>query len=253
MTAAATWTAGSASSLPDRLEPSVVHVWRGSLDQDAAVRHALEPLLSSDERERAAAFRFDRHRHRYVVGRGLLRSLLGRYLGADPRSLVFAYGDRQKPTLADGPFFNLAHADATVLYAFSSSFEVGVDVEHVQPALDGLELAERFFSVRERETLRTLDGDRRAGAFLACWTRKEAFVKARGDGLALDLASFDVTLAPGDPVALVRTGWAAEERRAWQLVDLSDPERGQVAALAARSTGWNYVCRDVDVARIVCK
>jgi 4'-phosphopantetheinyl transferase len=232
--------------------PATVEVWRCSLDQEPDVRRRLAALLSGDEHDRARRFHFDRDRFRYVVGRGLLRSLLGRYTGADPAGLRFRYGAEQKPVLdAAGPHFNLAHAGATALFAFSPSFEVGIDVELVQPEFPGEQVAERFFSRREVVTLRGLPVHQRAEAFLTCWTRKEAFLKARGDGLTLALDSFDVTLAPHDRPAILRTDWSTEEHSRWQLADLSDFEQGQVAALAAPATGWHCVRRDIDISTVV--
>jgi 4'-phosphopantetheinyl transferase len=189
-------------------------------------------LLAPDERRRADAYRLEPHRARFVVGRALLRILLGRYLQAAPEDLRFDYGEFDKPMLPGGPSFNLSHSGAVALYAFSGAGEVGIDVElyDERPASEGI--AERFFSPAEVSALRSLPAQMRSHAFLACWTRKEAFVKARGDGLSLALDSFDVTLAPGVPAALLRTAWSSEEPRRWQLQDLSDPEAGYVAAVA---------------------
>jgi 4'-phosphopantetheinyl transferase len=238
---------------PLPLEPGVVQVWRGSLDQSPAVRRRLESLLSDDEQERALRFRFEKDRFRYVVGRGVLRLLLARYTGLDPACVRFEYGRHQKPALAGAatPCFNLAHAGAVVLYAFSSCFPVGVDVEMVQPELPGDGIAEHFFSRLEVATLRSLPRRERAGAFLACWTRKEAFLKARGDGLSLSLDSFDVTLAPSEPAALLHTDWSPDEHLAWKLLDISDPELEQVAALAAPEPEWHCVARDLDISSFV--
>jgi 4'-phosphopantetheinyl transferase len=235
------------------LEQGVLHVWRGSLDQRLAVRRRLESLLSYDEHERALRFRFDKDRARYIVGRGVLRLLLGRYSGLDAACIRFEYGRHQKPVLADAetPFFNLAHAGAVVLYAFSRCFPVGVDVELVQPELPGDGIAEQFFSPVEIAALCSLPERERGRAFLACWTRKEAFVKARGDGLTLPLDSFDVTLAPDEPAAVLRTGWSPDEHLRWKLLDLSDPASGQVAALAAPEPEWQCVARDIDISSFV--
>jgi 4'-phosphopantetheinyl transferase len=234
------------------MDERVVEVWRGSLDQQPDVRARLAALLDSDELERAASFRFERDRNRYVVGRGVLRALLARYLGQAPEELRLRYGRERKPALVgDELRFNLAHAEGTVLYAFSSAFDVGVDVELLRPDAADTRVAERFFSPREVAALRALPEGEQAQAFLACWTRKEAFLKARGDGLMLPLDSFDVTLAPGEPVELLRTGWAPEERARWQLVDLSEAARGEIAALAAPARGWTYTCRDIDITTVV--
>ena len=234
------------------LESRTVEVWSGSLDQGPEVRRRLGSLLSADERDRAARFRFDRDRARYVVGRGLLRSLLGHYVDRHGAELRFTYGDQRKPALVgEGPQFNLAHSGATALFAFSSAMEVGIDVELMRTDFAATEIPERFFSPREVAALRALPEEAQAQAFLTCWTRKEAFLKARGDGLMLALDSFDVTLAPGEPAAVMRTGWSVEEAARWQLVDISDLERGHIAALAAPATGWSCVCREIEITTVV--
>src|SRR5262249_38739805 len=124
--------------------------------------------------------------------------------------------------------------------------ELGVDVELARPDFPGEEIAVRFFSRAEVAALRGLPWRLRAEAFLTCWTRKEAFIKAKGEGLSLPLDSFDVTLVPGAPAALLRTGWAKHEAGEWALADLSDPERGYVAAVALRERGLRVVRTEVD-------
>lgn len=230
----------------------VVEVWRASLDQPDHVRERLARLLDAGELVRASTFRFDLHRNRYVVGRGLLRVLLGRYLERDPAGFRFGYGPQRKPELPGGELrFNLAHAESTALYAFSSAFEVGIDVElrREEAASDGV--AERFFSPAEVAVLRSLPERVRPLAFFNCWTRKEAFLKARGDGLTIPLESFDVTLAPGEPAALLATAWAPEEAARWQLADLSESRLGEIAALAAPARGWTCLRRDLDISTVV--
>jgi 4'-phosphopantetheinyl transferase len=216
-----------------------VDVWRASLHHDAQTLAALEPLLADDELTRADAFHFARDRRRYVAGRGILRTLLGSALDVAPEAVTLRYGEHGKPLLDGGQlWFNLAHSGDTALLAVSHDFEVGVDVELAQPPADRDAIAERFFSPAEVSDLRALAPSQRDAAFLRCWTRKEAFVKARGDGLTLALDAFDVSLAPGEPCELRRTAWSDAEPASWQLVDLSDPAGGFVAAVAAHARGW---------------
>jgi 4'-phosphopantetheinyl transferase len=225
-----------AANAPDGLGATQVHVWDGTLEHPAPVISALEQLLSGDERERAARFRFERDRSRYVAGRAQLRRLLARYLDMAPRAITFEYGRFGKPQLPGRPLaFNLAHSGARMLVALTRDLDVGVDVELYDPDLARERVAEHFSSSAEVATLRGLAPERQPAAFLACWTRKEAFIKARGDGLQLALDSFDVTLAPGQPAALVRTAWSSSEPRKWCLIDLSDVPGGYVAAVAVRS------------------
>jgi|SRR5579884_318017 len=224
-----------------------IHVWRGWLDLPAGVAAAMWGLLCTGERERAERFRFDRDRRRFIVGRGLLRLLTACYLEEPPESIRFGYGEYDKPYLdGPGPFFNLAHSGPVALLAFSSASEIGVDVELAGHDLSRERIAERFFSPAEVRALRGLPARAQARAFLNCWTRKEAFIKARGDGLSLPLDSFDVTLAPGQPPRLLRTAWSSEEPGRWHFEDLSDPDGQLIAAVASRSTGWRAVTRRVD-------
>ena len=230
---------------PGSIPADEVHVWRGALDQPSSVVARLQALLSEPERARTAAMRLARIRDRYVVGRGLLRTLLSHYVGVRPQDLEFAYGEHGKPYLEGvGPWFNLSHSRDVALFAFSSGAEVGVDVELEHRRVEPLRIAQRFFSEVEVAALRSLPDASRARAFLACWTRKEAFIKARGDGLTLPLRSFDVTLLPGEPATVLRTEWSATEAAEWELLDVSHPETRTVAAVAMRSRGWHVVHRD---------
>jgi 4'-phosphopantetheinyl transferase len=227
--------------------PDELHIWYADLDRDPAAVRGLRRLLAGDERERADRFRFERDRSRYTVARGLLRTIIGRYLGCAPEAVRFEYGPFGKPMLAGaaGPWFNVSHSGAAALFGFSSSAELGVDIELERIEVDRERIARRFFSPIEAAALEALPEDERARAFLSCWTRKEAFIKARGDGMSLALDSFDVTLGPGQPAAVVRTAWSSEEPTQWSLSDLSDPERGYVAAVAVRATGWQLIQRRV--------
>lgn len=236
-----------APAAPFRLPGDVLHVWRAHLDVPAEVVAGLERVLGADERERAKRFLSAAAGARYVVGRGLLRVLLGHYLEAPARDLVFTYGEHGKPLLdGGGPWFNVAHSGPEALFAFSSGAEVGVDIELADPARASMRIAERFFSRAEFESLSSLPQTLQPRAFLCCWTRKEAVIKARGDGLSLPLDSFDVTLGPTDPPAVLRTAWSANEAKQWNLVDLSDSEGHVIAAAAGRHPEWRVMCRRVE-------
>lgn len=220
-----------------------VHVWRVDLDADDIQVADLVETLAPEELERAAAFRFERDRRRFIVGRGLLRALLAAYVDGSPAELSLRYGRHGKPELdAEGaPRFNVTHSGGLALFAFSAA-AVGVDVEIIAAEPPGV--AERVFSPRELAELRTLDGRRRDRGFLCGWTRKEAFVKARGDGLSLPLDAFDVSLDPDAPCALLRTSWERAEARRWELSDISTST--YVAAVAVEARGWHPVVRQLD-------
>jgi 4'-phosphopantetheinyl transferase len=228
-----------------KLPPGEVHVWRTSLVRPKDAVERMRTLLARDERQRANRFRFERDRSRYIVGRALLRGLLARYLDAAPEELEFQYGEFEKPALRSGPWFNLSHSGPIALYAFSSAGEIGIDVELDDADFARERIAERFFSPAEVRLLRSLPSEAQPRAFLTCWTRKEAFIKARGDGLSLALDSFDVTLAPDAPAALLRTAWCSEEPGQWQLEDLSDHRAGYIAAVALRGDGSRIVEREI--------
>lgn len=217
-----------------------VRVHSAPLDRPGSVVDRLGSLLSPDERARAKRFRFRRDRDRFVVGRACLRILLGRCLGRPPATLRFSYHDHGKPALEPrAPLqFNLAHSNGLAVYAVCLDAEVGVDVEPLQ-AEPRERIPEHFFAPGEVAALRALPEDAQAAAFLRCWTRKEAFLKARGNGLSLPLDAFDVTLGPGEAPRLLRTAWDAEEASEWSLHDLSSSFPGYVAALAVRGGGWD--------------
>jgi 4'-phosphopantetheinyl transferase len=188
----------SPSSL--HLPPGEIQLWSVRLDPPAERVESLGRYLSSDEWQRANRFRFERHRRQYVVGRGSLRLLLGEYLNTPPEQVFFTYGPRGKPFVnAGGLFFNLSNSDERALVGFVREREIGVDVEYLKPMPDCEQIAERFFSESERLVLRGIPAERKEEAFFNCWTRKEAYLKAVGEGLAAPLDSFDVTLAPGEP------------------------------------------------------
>jgi 4'-phosphopantetheinyl transferase len=218
------------------LRPVDLHVWHGTLDLSASVVTGLRDLLAADERERADRFRFERDRSRYIAGRGQLRLLLGRYLGTRAEAIRFRYGHHGKPELAGAELaFNVTHSGPYLLIAVSREAELGIDVERQDQQLAQECIAEHFFAPGEVAELRGLPLELQSRAFLACWTRKEAFIKARGDGLSLALDSFDVSLAPGKPVALLRTAWSPSEPTEWSLIDLSNVDAGYVAAVAVHS------------------
>jgi 4'-phosphopantetheinyl transferase len=179
-----------------------IHVWSVDLNPSPADVEALGRLLSADEWERARRFRFEQHRRQYVVGRGALRTLLAAYLGDRPERIAFTYGPRGKPFLepslaSSGLHFNLSNSADLALVGLVRGIEIGVDVEYLKPMPDCEEISERFFSESERQVLRSLPRELKEEAFFNCWTRKEAYLKAVGEGLAAALDSFDVTLSPG--------------------------------------------------------
>jgi 4'-phosphopantetheinyl transferase len=224
-----------------------IHVWHVSLDRPPSDVRRLARTLSPDEEERARRYRGERLRERFIVGRGILRMLLSRYVGRPPGRLRFAYGARGKPALAPAEGsdlrFNVSHSDGLALYAFARGREVGVDVERLRELPRAERIAERFFSTEETAALKAEPAERRVEAFFTCWTRKEAYIKARGDGLAHPLDQFAVSLVPGEPARLWVAGDGdAREIARWSL-DALPLAPGYVAALAARGRGWRLTTR----------
>ncbi|HLJ49453.1 MAG TPA: 4'-phosphopantetheinyl transferase superfamily protein [Bryobacteraceae bacterium] len=209
-----------------------VHVWWVELVRPEREVEDLLSLLSLDERERAARFRFAGHRDRFTVARGTLRRVLGHYAGVSPESVRFEYGANGKPSLPDSEIrFNLSHSGDIAMIGITRSREIGVDVERMRQDKDLLDIAERFFAPREREALRDLSEEEQRDGFFRCWTRKEAYLKALGAGLSLNLHGFVVSLAPGEPAALLDSEQGAAEAARWSLVAL-EPHPDYAAAVA---------------------
>ena len=233
---------------PERLSlgSGAVHVWRVSLDESPSQLALFQNTLDDDERSRADRFYFSRDRERFIVARGVLRALLSRYLDRSPKSLSFSYGTHGKPALAsesgaDGIRFNLSHSHGTALYAVTRGRELGVDLEFIRCDLEAEQIAERFFSQSEIVALRALPPALRAYAFFLCWTRKEAYIKARGEGLSMPLDQFDVSLIPGEPAALLSTQPDPDEALSWSLNNLT-PASGFAAALATKGRDCTLSC-----------
>lgn len=222
-----------------------VMVWAARLDPAAGQIAYLRGLLSADELERAARFYFELHRQRFIVARGTLRCILGQYLDKKPADIQFVYGAQGKPALDDETplHFNVSHSHDIALFAIAFQHEVGVDIEFMRPLDDIDQLAARTFSAHEYANWALLPESQKQVGFFNCWTRKEAFIKALGQGLAYPLTDFDVTLQPGEAARFLRI-----EREAvgqWGLVNLQ-PAPDFAAAIAAptanldvRLTWWN--------------
>jgi 4'-phosphopantetheinyl transferase len=223
-----------------------VHIWRARLDLPEELIQAFEQTLADDERTRAMRFRFAKDRRHFSAARGILRMLLGRYLVQQPAQLQFRYNQYGKPFLLDEDDehilrFNVSHSHGLALYAFTRGREVGIDIEYMQPDRAELSIAQRFFSPYEVEELRAVPAEQQAQAFFFCWTRKEAYIKARGLGLSLDLNVFDVSLAPGEPAALLNIREPGQRLEDWSLQNL-EPGPGYAAALAVNGSPSRFAC-----------
>ncbi len=222
-----------------RLPRDEVHVWRARLDLSQSLAGFLA-TLAPDEKGRAARFHFQKDRDHFIAARGMLRAILSGYLNSRPEQFSFRYSAHGKPFLAtdDGDVrFNLSHSHGLALFAFARGRDLGIDLEWVRADVAEEQIAERFFSACEVAALRALPAVEQADAFFNCWTRKEAYIKARGEGLSLPLDQFDVSLAPGEPAALLCTRVEADEVSRWSMTELA-PGAGFKAALVVEGRDW---------------
>jgi 4'-phosphopantetheinyl transferase len=223
------------------LSANEVHLWRVFLRKPPLPLDYLASLLAPDEQTRAERLYFAKDQAAFRVGRGYLRVVLARYLALHPSKIVFAYGTTGKPALVgsastSGICFNVSHAKDIAVYAIAAmQREVGVDVEYVRHVNKRMQIAQRYFFASEYAALSGLPPQEQDVAFLHGWTRKEAFVKACGTGIALDLASVEVTLLPGEPAALLHV--AGKDHHQWSIVAFA-PTNGYVGALVAAGQGW---------------
>jgi 4'-phosphopantetheinyl transferase len=227
------------------LPPGDVHVWRVDLaltTDELSVRRA---CLSTDERERASRFLVEAARVQYVAARSALRTILCRYADLPASEIAFCLGPVGKPALANGTrdklFFNLSHSRQLALVAVTRCAEIGVDVESIREMTSRDQLAERFFHPHEVATLLRLPDHLRAIGFFNAWTRKEAFLKATGKGIAFGIERVEVTLVPGEPPRVLSIDGCHEAANSWTLQSLS-PADGYVGAVAMNGNWTRTLC-----------
>ena len=223
-----------------------IHVWCAPLDLSVSRFEMLSQTLSLDERMRAERFHFEKDRKRFIIGRGILRIILGYYLGVEPSRLQFCYGKCGKPALANTfgngiLHFNLSRSEGLALYAFSRDYQVGADIEYIRHIPEVDQIVERFFSATENNVFRALPESKKKEAFFNCWTRKEAFIKAIGDGLFYPLDKFDVSLVPGEPAELLGIDGDSKGPSQWTIQQLK-PAFGFAAAFAVQGRSLRLHC-----------
>ena len=201
------------------IAPSEVHIWRSDLQAPLTLFPQYEKVLSRDERIRAQKFHFQKDRNQYITGRGILRHLISLYTQIAPEKIKFEYSRFGKPSAPELPNlqFNLSHAGGRVIYAFTRNGEIGIDLEALRKGIEIAQIAKRFFATSEREAILALPEAQRAAAFFHCWTCKEAFIKAHGQGLSLPLDEFEVDINPDKPAALKAVHWAPSIIRTWDI------------------------------------
>jgi 4'-phosphopantetheinyl transferase len=220
-----------------RLEHDAIHVWRASLDCDIGLLKRLEASLAPDEKSRAARYVFQQDRDHFIAARGILRTILGAYVHRPTANLRFTYGPEGKPALQliggePSIRFNLSHSHGLAVYAFSNQREVGIDVEAIRRNIARDEIAGRVYSVPELAEFHALPLELKNKAFFLCWTRKEAYIKARGSGMGIPLDSFEVSLTPDQPEVLR----SADSSR-WTLRSLQ-PAPEYVGAVVGEGSNW---------------
>jgi 4'-phosphopantetheinyl transferase len=230
----------------NQLSEAEVHLWFVPLAATPEQSAYFWSILSREEQERASSFRHRKDAQRYVASRGSLRSLLAGYLTVEPAQLQFAYSAFGKPRLAtdmpgEGVSFSVSHSHDCGLLGFVREHRVGVDLERVNMEVDVESLAKRYFSPNEWEKLLLLSDDQRRQGFYRGWTRKEAYLKARGEGLSYELNQVEVTLAPGEPASLLRVRDDPNASEKWTLKDLA-PARDYIGAAAVESCDIAFRC-----------
>jgi 4'-phosphopantetheinyl transferase len=227
------------------LAAGTVAVWRIPLVQPTEMIDACRALLSPDECRRADRYRFEPPRRRFTVTRAALRQCLAAILAADPLSLQLAAGPHGKPYLSAMPglHFNVSHSHDAALCAITTVGPVGVDIEHIRPLRDADAIARHKFAPEEYAVWAALPDDQRLAAFFACWSRKEAFIKATGEGLYRPLSDFVVTLAPGEPAALLAVHSDPAAVAAWSYVPIPAPP-GYATALLVQAPRPRLIAGD---------
>lgn len=233
---------------PDNLilSEGEAHIWRADLELNACFKSSFLKLLSPDEKNRAQKFRFDNDSQNFIAARGILRSLVGKYLEINPAEISFQYNEFGKPGIANNTplHFNISHSQNMALFAFTNNFDVGVDVEFVNPNIEVKDIAKNFFSKNEIIKLLSLPEEQQALGFFNCWTRKEAFIKAVGEGLSFPLDQFEVSLEPDKPAKLLATHWDPKAVSKWSMYSITPGKKfvGSlvIEGLVEKVKFWNW-------------
>jgi len=223
-----------------------IHIWAADLEQDEAVISSLKRLLSRDELVKAGQFFLEKDSRYFITGRGILKSLLGIYLKTDPSLLTISYSKYGKPYLPissnnEQLYFNIAHSGNVALFAFLRDREIGIDIEYIHEIREMDDIARNYFSSKEFESYSHLPEGYRTKPFFNCWTMKEAFIKAIGEGFSRPLHKFDVSFLPSVPARLNSINGDYKAAAEWTIKELK-PAQGYAAAFAVELKKWELQC-----------
>jgi len=217
------------------LESKNVDIWLIDKNKyNSDVKYFWE-ILSFKEREKALRFRFEKDKNCFVIARGILRVLLGKYILKDPKKIEFQYSENGKPSIESNEKvkFNLSHSKDAIVIGFVKDYEIGVDVEFIKKDMEFEDIANSFFSEEEIHELMCFNKKEKSQAFFNCWTRKEAFIKAEGSGLSFPLNEFVVSLKNKNSAKLLSTKWDETEKEKWSL-EAFTPFENYIGAIAVR-------------------
>ncbi len=233
-----------------KLRDNEIHIWFSVLDRIILDLYKLFQTLSADERMRAGRFHCYEDKKWFILRHGILRMILGGYLGVQPSELHFYHGKNGKPAITETSGgetiqFNLSHSNGVALFAFTRDHEIGVDIEYIRDISDMEQLVGRFFSAQENELFRSMPKSQKREAFFKGWTCKEAFVKAIGDGLSRPLCNFDVSLTPGESSEVFKTEDGSKETSRWTIHNLK-PAPHYMGAFAVKNNLSQLKCWRLD-------
>ena len=228
-----------------------VHIWRLLLHEHSSHIESIKRNLSTDELARAGKFHFEKDQNRFVMARGILRMILAGYLGMKPHELRFEYTSNGKPILAAKPgydtlSFNLSHSGTFALYAVTHHGNIGVDIEYVRDDVVVGQIAQRFFSPGEISSLEKIHKNKLTEVFYQYWTRKEAFLKATGEGVSFPMEQCDVSLINGRVLSPITLLGDHRENSCWFGQDLF-PGQCYAAAIAVEGRDWDLSFWDYSV------
>lgn len=225
---------------PREISDNEIHIYQSYINKPPSETDNFRNILSQDELQKADRYKFDSDRNNYITCRAILRNILSQYTDFSPEDINFSYTDKGKPYLKNNEInFNVAHSNNYAVYALIKEKEVGIDLEFLREIPDALKIASRYFSSSEITDLKKISDAKLDRAFLNCWTRKEAFIKATGDGLSYPLSDFSVSLDSDLPeILLIKK--KPNEIKKWSLYDV-EVEAGYISSLAVMSQGMKLV------------